>query len=75
MSKPHIIIHVGGGCLRGVLSNVPVDYTLLDYDVQDGDTVKVPDEHGDTEEAYASTDTADVSQDLHAAILKAIKSK
>ncbi len=71
--RPHVIIHVGGGCLRGVTSAVPVDYTLLDYDVTDGDCVKVPDSDGSLEEAYAHTSSAEVEPVWHEAMMKAIE--
>lgn len=53
---PRIVIEIGDGALSGVISDIPVDVLVLDYDVEvmdDGALISVPNNAGDAVAAQA----------------------
>ena len=51
-----VVVVVEGGCVQSVLSDLPLDVHVLDYDVEggDGETFAIPQHLGKTAPAYRS---------------------
>ena len=74
MKPPHIIIHVGDGCLQGVTSDQPITYTLADYDLLDEENgIKIPQPGRPDEWARVIYGEAEADVELHARIMEAIR--
>ncbi len=74
--KPQIIIHVEGGCVQEVLSTVPVDWWLIDYDTEGADLEElyaIPQGDGSFSEAVAGGNEASVMPERVQEIINAKK--
>lgn len=51
-----VVVVIEGGCVQSVISDIPLDVHVLDYDVEggDGDTFAIPQANGKTAPAYRS---------------------
>lgn len=67
MSKPLVIITVEGGVIQSVCSDVPVDYMVIDFDIQGADRnlCEVPQHDGSRATATVSDCESNVRGDLH----------
>jgi hypothetical protein len=70
---PHIFIHIRGGLVEDVLSQTPLDFTIIDYDIQGAEAdsiVPLPQGDGTTQRAYVSAQSASIlapqrAEELH----------
>lgn len=64
VAKRRVVIVLAGGLVQDVLSNEPIDYCVIDYDVEDADAdrlTKIPQCNGrPAEDAYAFAGKTDV---------------
>lgn len=61
--RPHAVVVLDGGLVQDVVSNVPMSYTVVDYDCEgadDSELVDIPQDGGGTEEAVGHTYPATV---------------
>ena len=72
--RPHALIIVDGGVVQNVVSDLPLDYTLIDYDVNDEENVfQIPQTEGEPEDAYVHTLTAEIDCPWREAVLSSIE--
>ena len=72
--RPHALIIVDGGVVQDVVSDLPLDYTLIDYDVCDEEKVfRIPQTEGEPQDAYVHTLNAEINCPWHEEVLRSIE--
>ena len=73
--KPRIVIVIEGGLVQEVLSTEPVNYAVVDYDIEgteEDNLVAMPQGEGKTEECYGYTSNSNVTPERAVEMFTAI---